>query len=210
MTNEEKHSLIRNMYRVLFAIKAEGRDAVTVRVQNRYIVNGKPLIDANGVRVGGEVHGTMFKDSSTGEKTICGFDIDLQDGNKILQLRFIEQNPNKRNDAGQLKPMAIAARNGSKIMWVIDREAKTNNFLGRMQDGVWTKSNMQAVQKVSKVQNAVPGVVPVSASLIPNNEEDVDELLDTLEEIPEIEDMPDWLLEKYANEEPDEYLMDEL
>lgn len=210
MTNEEKHSLIRNMYRVLFATKAEGRDAITVRVQNRYIVNGKPLIDANGVRVGGEVHGTMFKDSSTGEKTIHGFDIDLQDGNKILQLRFIEQNPNKRYPDGNLKPMAIAARNGSKIMWVIDREAKTNNFLGRMQDGVWTKSNMQAVQKASKVQNAAPVAVPVSASLIPNNEEDIDELMGTLEEIPEIEDMPDWLLEKYANEEPDEYLMDEL
>lgn len=210
MTNDEKHTLIRNLYNVMFSTKAVGTDPETVRIHNKYIVNGKPLIDANGVRIGGEIHGTMFKDSSTGEPTIRGFDIDLQDGNKILQLRFIEQNPNKRYPDGNLKPMAIAARNGSKIMWVIDRAAKTNNFLGRMQDGVWKKSNMQAVQKVSKAQNAAPVIAPVVASQIPNNDEDVAELMSTLDEIPEIDDMPEWLLEHFAEEVPDDTFMDEL
>lgn len=67
-------------------------------------------------------------------QTLRGFDVDINAGNRIVQIRCIEQNPNKTDNLGNLKPNANLARMGHKIMWVIDRQ---DSWLGRIQDGVW-------------------------------------------------------------------------
>lgn len=67
-------------------------------------------------------------------QTLRGFDVDINAGDKIVQIRCIEQNPNKTDNNGNLKPNANLARMGHKIMWVIDRK---DSWLGRIQDGAW-------------------------------------------------------------------------
>lgn len=155
MTAQEKMALVMSIYNSIFTSKANGMDIVTVEVFHKNIVNGKPILD-NNVRVGGCVNGRWFKDSSTGQSTLRGFDIDIQADGKILQLRFIEQNPNKMDNNGNLKPMANQARRGSKIMWIIDRKIQGfDAFLGNVQDGTFHPSQNKAVQPAAK-----PGPVP--------------------------------------------------
>ena len=85
----------------------------------------------------------LFKDSTTGIKDVPGFDItcDFGDQNptgtmKVRGLRFIAQNPNKRDGNGNLKENAILAQTGHRIMWVIDT-AIENGFLGKVMDDQW-------------------------------------------------------------------------
>ena len=75
------------------------------------------------------------------DQTIRGFDIDLNIGDKVIQLRCLEQNPNKTDHLGNLKQNSLLAQQGHKIMWVILRNG---GFLGRIQDGVWHASEQRA------------------------------------------------------------------
>lgn len=102
--------------------------------------------------------GRMFKDSATGLLTIRGFDASLNtDGAQSngtiapLNLRFIEQNPNKVDGNGNLKTFANLARQGHQIMWVINKDIQ-NGFLGRVQNGQWHKSQQFATRPVQTTQ----------------------------------------------------------
>jgi len=93
----------------------------------------------------------LFKDSTTGIKDVPGFDItcDFGDQNptgtmKVRGLRFIAQNPNKRDGNGNLKENAILAQTGHRIMWVIDT-AIENGFLGKVMDDQWIPNAPRAV-----------------------------------------------------------------
>lgn len=92
----------------------------------------------------------LFKDSSTGINDIPGFDIvlDLEEFNpngtiKPKSLRFIAQNPNKKDGFGNLKENAILAQTGHRIMWVIDTTIE-NGFLGKVMDDQWIPSAPRA------------------------------------------------------------------
>ena len=94
----------------------------------------------------------MFKDSTTGLLILRGFEVSLNIGKEYadglaapLNLRFIEQNPNKLDDNGNLKTFANLARQGHKIVWVINKDIP-NGFLGRVQDGQWEKSRQRVMQ----------------------------------------------------------------
>jgi len=92
----------------------------------------------------------LFKDSSTGINDIPGFDIALDLGelnpNGTMcpkSLRFIAQNPNKKDGLGNLKENAILAQAGHRIMWVIDTDIQ-NGFLGKVMDDQWMPSTPRA------------------------------------------------------------------
>ena len=218
MTPADKMALTMAVYNNVFTSKANGIDIVTVRIVHANIVNGLPII-SNNVRVGGEVNGRWFKNSATGLSTLRGFDIDIQTDNKILQLRFLEQNPDKTDVAGNLKVMANAARRGSKILWLINRKVQINGFLGRVQDGVFHASQDRAVVPVAAAQVVQPPTNNQAqvASRLPEGgmkydiadryeEEMVEQYEDQWDEnsIPELEDagIPDYVMQYYENMEP--------
>jgi len=209
MTAQEKMALVMMAYNNIFGSKANGVDIITVKIVHPNIVNGKPIL-SNGQRVGGEIQGRWFKNGVTGESTLRGFDIDIQTDNKILQLRFIEQNPDKVDAQGHLKPMAVAARKGSKIMWLIDRKAKPgeNGFLARVQDGVFKPSQERAVAPVAKSAPA-PVVQPAQnvqrqVASQTADEEIVEDLPWEEDSIPDLSDdgIPESVMKFYADMEP--------
>jgi len=115
----------------------------------------------------------LFKDSSTGINDIPGFDItcDFGDQNpngtmKIRSLRFIAQNPNKRDGFGNLKENAILAQSGHKIMWVIDT-AVENGFLGKVMDDQWMPNAPRATYPA---RNGAPQAVDVTGRNYQMNE----------------------------------------
>ena len=209
MTLQERMALTMQIYNAMFNAKANGIDIVTVQIFNRCIVNGTPILDQNKQRVGGAVNGRWFKNSVTGEQTLRGFDIDIQVSDaRIIQLRFIEQNPDKVDGGGKLKPMAIAARRGSKIMWLIDRKVKSpaNGFLGRVQDGRFMPTQERAVVPAQK--SAAPAAMPakpvVAAAHYAGDEVVVEHSPweeGNIPEIPDI-DIPEEVVKYYAEQEP--------
>jgi hypothetical protein len=102
--------------------------------------------------------GRMFKDANTGLLILRGFEVSLSVGKVYadgliapLNLRFIEQNPNKLDNNGNLKMFANLARQGHKIVWVINKDIN-NGFLGRVQDGQWEKSRPRVIQPAGTTQ----------------------------------------------------------
>ena len=102
--------------------------------------------------------GRMFNDATTKLMIIRGFDASLNIGKAYadglvapLNLRFIEQNPNKVDNNGNLKTFANLARQGHKIMWVINKDIP-EGFLGRIQDGQWEKSRQRVIQPANVAQ----------------------------------------------------------
>jgi len=103
----------------------------------------------------------LFKDSSTGINDIPGFDITCDFGDinpngtmKPKALRFIAQNPNKKDGIGNLKENAILARSGHKIMWVIDTSIE-NGFLGKVMDDQWIPNTPRATYPSQHTPKAV-------------------------------------------------------
>lgn len=85
---------------------------------------------------------TMWNPRGFVNDTMYGIDLDLNLDGKLIQIRCLEQNPNKTLDGKRLTKYAILARRGVKIMWVIDRNG---SFLGRIQDGQWHPAQDRAV-----------------------------------------------------------------
>lgn len=125
MTPQQQMELLLTAFNTIFTSKAVNTPAHEMVLQSQFIV-------------GGSCRGRSFNDSTTGQPTLRGFDVDINTGNKIIQLRLLEQNPNKPSWSGKM------AAQGSKIMWVIDRKVQ-NGYLGRIQDGAWVQSNTPAV-----------------------------------------------------------------
>ncbi len=126
MTNTERMAFIMTVHNAIFASKEQNTNIETVVISNPAIV---PTQYSKG-------QGRTFVNG-----TIRGFDISLNVGNKVIPLRFMEQNPNKTLDGVTLTKYAILARRGHKIMWVIDQNS---SFLGRIQDGQWHASEQRA------------------------------------------------------------------
>jgi hypothetical protein len=72
----------------------------------------------------GQFPGRWFSDN-----TLRGFDVSINLGTRVIDIRCVEQNPNKLDNRGNLKWSANLARQGHKMMWVIDRNG---GFLGRL------------------------------------------------------------------------------
>jgi hypothetical protein len=113
MTNQEKMDILMGIYNNLFQSKQNNTDITKVNIVTNM----------------GTFPGRWFV-----SQTLRGFDVDINAGDKIVQIRCLEQNPNKTDNNGNLKPNANLARIGHKIMWVIDRK---DSWLGRIQDGAW-------------------------------------------------------------------------
>jgi hypothetical protein len=145
MSNAQRMQFINHVALLIFSVPLS--DSVTLFNDMKNIFTGaewSPWV------IGGQIAGRTFKDSSTGLGTLRGFDISLDIGMKnpngtvkLLNLRFLEQNPNKTNAQGNLKENAILARAGNKIMWVIQNGIQ-NGFLGKLQNGEWIPSRPRA------------------------------------------------------------------
>lgn len=126
MTSTERMAFLMTVYNTIFTSKAQGTNPETIRITH-------PNIVPSQYRQG---QGRWFVNN-----TVRGFDIDLNIGNKVIQLRCMEQNPNKTNSKGNFSENAILAQKGHKIMWAIIRDG---GFLGKIQDGVWHVSEQRA------------------------------------------------------------------
>lgn len=132
MTNEQRMSLLRLVFRMIFQSKASGTDITQV------------ILTTNT----GRFPGRWFNDSSTGQPSLRGFDFTCNLGSRIISIRCLEQNPNKVDNFGNLKKFAVLARQGHQIMWVINKNKAVDGFLGRIQDGEWVASFVPAVKPV--------------------------------------------------------------
>jgi len=181
LTNEQKRAIVMTAYASIFTSRERGTDITTVEIRHPAIV-------------GGAKKGRWFKDSSTGMQTLRGFDLDIQLApGKVAQLRLIEQNPNKRDSMGNLKPMAAAARAGTKIMWVIDRNG---GFLSKVQDGRLEKMNTPAYSKNKSAVTQTP-------KRPPQTQEVLEPELEGLPDLPDIDQIPG-MMEALANSGFDE------
>lgn len=185
MTNKEKMDILLGIYNVLFQSKQSNTDITKVGV----ITNM------------GKFPGRWFVGQS-----LRGFDVDINTGDKIVEIRCIEQNPNKTDNLGNLKKHANLARQGHKIMWVINRQG---GWLGCLQDSIWipsfdpatkpaavnytniteTDGSPQLPAQDAHAQQLADGIVPND---IPEVAGDVGIPEYVLQSISEMEEPPDW------------------
>jgi len=144
MTNQEKMDLLVRVFTVIFQSKAANTDITQSYIQNPHIAN-------NVAGFAGRCSGRWFVNN-----TLRGFDIDVRTSVRVLPLRCLEQNPNKRDNMGNLTWSAALVQQGHQLMWVIDR-SPGGEFLGRLQKDagqeqiVWHKAFEPATKP------AVPG-----------------------------------------------------
>lgn len=131
MTNQEKMAILMGIYNVLFQSKQANTDITQVGIMTNV----------------GKFTGRWFVGN-----TLRGFDVDINTGDKIVEIRCLEQNPNKVDNNGNLKKFANLAQQGHKIMWVIDRKG---GWLGHIMDGVWTPSFEPATQPANANTGAI-------------------------------------------------------
>jgi len=113
MTNQQKMNVLRMIFSAIFQSKASNSDITqTIMTTNM-----------------GKFPGRWFV-----SQTLRGFDVDINTGDKLVEIRCIEQNPNKTDNLGNLKAHANLARQGHQIMWVINRNG---SWLGHMIDNTW-------------------------------------------------------------------------
>jgi hypothetical protein len=129
MTDQLKLEFVREINRIIFSSTPENITQATINEKFT------PWIMFFGPRT--------FKNSATGIQSLRGVDVGLDVGEldssgvvKPKRLRFIEQNPDKINGFGQLKPTSMLARQGHKIMWIINQDIN-NGFIGKMVDNVY-------------------------------------------------------------------------
>jgi len=168
MTNAEKMGLLMSLYQCIFTSRAQNLDAQSMVVKNKYFV-------PSGVAVGRWFSKGLLR----------GFDVDVQAGDKVLQLRMMEQNFTKTDKAGNLTYYANLAAQGHQIIWVIDRKPG-GQFLGRIQNGEWHFAKPQATTPAKSTAlprpvSAIPDIpvnigIPEYVITVTDNEEDPYEL----------------------------------
>ncbi len=168
MTNVEKMGLLMALYNGLFQSKAQNTDITAMGVPSPHVA-------------GGIVMGRWFVNG-----TLRGFDFNVQNGPNLLQLRMIEQNPDKTDAAGNRIYYANLAHQGHCIAWLIDRKPG-GSFLGRIQAGQWHPSQLRAVVP------ATPQNQQTAAALVPP--------VESIPDIPANIDIPDYVLIAVANDE---------
>lgn len=175
MTNEEKMMLLKLIFNSLFQSKQQNTDITKVMMTTNM----------------GNFMGRWYSNN-----TLRGFDLSINLGNRIIDIRCVEQNPNKTDAKGNLKWTANLAQQGHKLMWVIDRNG---GFLGRMQDEEWIPGFEPATQ---------PAIQQPAQQNIQNAPAQTESLeLDELPEIPNAADIPEYILNSVAEmeEEPPDW-----
>lgn len=182
LSNERKMGLLNHLYNIIFTSKAAGTDITKISVDAEWL----PAITKGWV-------GRWFSKGS-----LRGFDIDLREGNGIIQLRVLEQNPNKINTrTGVYSDFAVRAQRGERIMWIIDRSAKENAFLGHIANGTFVPSTPVVTQTYTPAQPAYtpPQAAEVNVAALPDVPPGVDIpefLTGELDEDPFNADLPDF------------------
>jgi hypothetical protein len=170
MNNEQKMALITYIYNMIFGTPhAQWRQAPLPPQFAAFITSWVPQIWAQGaVRA-----------------VVVGINV----GNRVLNLKFLEQNPNKLDSAGNLKDTSNRARRGERIMWVIDANQE-NGFLGSMQNDQWVPSQDKAYQPVApNTQVAAAGGVPSTINNVPI--------------VPGTINTAEYVVSSFSNEEPE-------
>lgn len=197
MTNQARMEFIMDVYRLIFSLNPNDpglhQSIQGVQIDQKWT----PWLLF--------FQGRMFKDQSTGILCIRGFDASLNidkvspAGTVVpLNLRFIEQNPNKLDHNGNLKTFANLARQGHKIMWVINKDVE-NGFLGRVQNDQWIKSQKRPVYPAGTIQTQQPqGTDQNNNQMAMNRGNWVDNIptidpADTLQSVVFTEDNPPWI-----------------
>jgi len=152
MDNTTKMALIRAIFNLIF----QGKQTMSI---NTWTQAPKPVGFENTI--------IAWVPRGFVNNTLRGVDAQINVGNRVLSLRFLEQNPNKTDHNGNLKPLAVQARSGQQIMWVIDRNVDKNGFLGRMQNGQWIPSEMRAYSPAN-AQAAVASPAGFSTNEVPD------------------------------------------
>ena len=190
MTNAERMAVLMGVFNTVFQSKQLNTDIT------------KEIVPTNT----GRWPGRLFN-----KGTLRGFDFTINLGDRTINLRCLEQNPNKIDDFGNLKKYAILARQGHLIMWVID--TKNDQFLGRIHNGVWHASFVPATQPASyQPVSGTPNVYDSpeqeareDAAYAHVNKEwqnsnaDVPLEVDQLPEIPNGMGIPDYVLDHVAD-----------
>ena len=176
MNNVEKMQFIRMVADALFTAKASNLNMLGIIIQHPNIV------DSTGLTTG-KAQGRWFKNAETGQQTIRGFDVNLNVNDRVLSLRFMEQNPDKTDGRGNLKWTAALARKGHKMMWVVNRSVQVGGFLGRLQDGEWIPSQERAY-------------TPANNQAAPARS-----AMENIPDIPADVGIPEYTLQSYANME---------
>ncbi|KKN32269.1 hypothetical protein LCGC14_0815490 [marine sediment metagenome] len=168
MTNVEKMGLLIALYNGIFQSKAQGTDITAMGIPNPHVA-------------GGIVMGRWFVNG-----TLRGFDFNVQNGPNLLQLRMIEQNPDKTDAAGNRTYYANLANQGHCIVWLIDRKPG-GTFLGRIQAGQWHASQIRATVP------ATPANQQTAAALVPS--------VESIPDIPNDVGIPDYVLVAVSEDE---------
>jgi len=152
MTNEQRVGFLLHVFSLIFTKirfpfnKQPGTQEFAQLVhdyQNRVQQIKTDIVWAPWV-IGDQATARTFKCHEVGANILMGFDINLDLGlPNPYPIRVIEQNPFKRDYHGNLKQTAIMAQRGHQIAWVI-RNDRTNQFLGKIQDGVFELSKPRA------------------------------------------------------------------
>lgn len=150
MTSIQKINLIKHIASLIFSVPvSDPRTLLQVMKNTLTGIEWSPWI------IGNRIGGRTFKNSTTGQATLRGFDISLNLGElnpngtiKLTSLRFIEQNPDKLDNYGNFKESAMLARQGHKIVWVISQGIE-GGFLGKLQDGEWIQNRPQAYTRTN-------------------------------------------------------------
>ena len=169
VTNQEKMAIVMKAWALIFESRAVNSDIAQVELVHPAIIGGK-------------CRGRWFKNSVTGQATLRGFDISVgRDPNEIINVRIIEQNPNKGSEYAKM------ARAGSKIAWIINRD--TDQFTGRIQDGKFYPANNPAYRP-AQMNQPRPAQINQATSAQPVQ----------TEEIPEVDDagIPEFVLNYFG------------
>jgi hypothetical protein len=185
MTNEQKMNILKMVFSALFQSKASNSNITQTIVTTNM----------------GQFPGRWFSDN-----TLRGFDLSINLGARIIDIRCVEQNPNKTDAKGNLKWTANLAQQGHKLMWVIDRNG---GFLGRMQDGDWIPGFEPATQPANYQQQNLPQPDVPEIPGQPSYGQDLANSIvpEELPEIPNAADIPEYVLQSVAEmeEEPPDW-----
>ncbi len=178
MTNQQRMSLIKSVYNLIFTCKSQSFQ--------QWQLAPKPA--------GYESIITLWVPRTFVNGTVRGIDININDNGRILHLRFMEQNLNKKDKMGNLSENAIRAHNGEFIMWAVDRKPE-GGFLGSIQNGTWIASQMRAY---APAQYNAAGAVASHTEFTS----------ESIQDVPGNMPVPEYVVETMSGINPEDYALD--
>lgn len=180
MTNEHRMGFLMMVWSLIFASRAANSDITKTVIPEPWA----QFLTNTSSRVGRYFKGQLR-----------GFDLTLNLGNgSQISLRILEQNPFKRDNAGNFKQFSVLAQQGHHIAWVINQGAPAGNqFLGRIEDGQWVANEQRPVQ------NAGPMYTGPQVGNLPHQAP----VYDSLPEVPPGMDVPEYVVMEMGAEDFD-------